>query len=213
MVETKLAISDKEIPLSIHRIQLQTNTGFQTYNKINRDYDAENKGKVHSERIGDALVTYLVYPKGKVMVNIACSETQFNLTADLDESILFSFLGQVRDRLLRLLGDSHERILPPIELWRLTGCDVNKDLQISDRIQLCGIDVEMKNVDRVFRTYIKEIEGRSVYRAEESISYKASSNDSSLFHALKNIRGEPEYIQKRFDQLEEKVNRLTSALL
>jgi hypothetical protein len=67
---------------------LQTNIGFQMYNRVNRD--AENKGKAHSERVGNALVTYLVYPNGKIMVNIACSETPFKSTTELAESIIFS---------------------------------------------------------------------------------------------------------------------------
>ena len=100
---------------------------------------------------------------------------------------------------------------PPIELRRLTGCDVNKDIQISDRLQLGGIDIEMKNVDRVFRTYIKEMEDKTVYRAEESISYKASSDDSSLRHALKNIRNRCDPMEDRFGKLEEKIDRLLSA--
>lgn len=97
-------------------------------------------------------------------------------------------------------------------MWRLAGCDVNKDIQVSDRIQLCNIDIEMKNVDRVFRTYIKEMEDKTVFRAEISISYKASNNDSSLCYALKNIRNRSEPRDDRLGQLEEKIDRLLSAI-
>jgi hypothetical protein len=71
-------------------------------------------------KIGKAVVKYLVYPNGKVMVFVACSNNPFKQEDEEYESILYSFLGQVRDRLLYLVTDPHERIVPPITEWILT---------------------------------------------------------------------------------------------
>jgi len=45
------------------------------------------------------------------MVFVACSNNPFKLEDESDVSILYSFLGQVRDRLLYLMTDPHERII------------------------------------------------------------------------------------------------------
>jgi hypothetical protein len=43
------------------------------------------------------------------MVFAACSNNPFKLEDESDVSILYAFLGQVRDRLLYLMTDPHER--------------------------------------------------------------------------------------------------------
>ena len=42
------------------------------------------------------------------MVFVACSNNPFMLEDEADESILYSFLGQARDRLLYLVTDPNE---------------------------------------------------------------------------------------------------------
>ena len=78
------------------------------------DSSVHNKAKVHEERIGQVKsspnVKYYLYPKGKIMVYIICSDRPFKLETDNDVSSLFAFFGQVRDRLLYLLSDVRERI-------------------------------------------------------------------------------------------------------
>ena len=51
------------------------------------------------------------------MVFIACSNNPFRLEDEFDVSIVYAFLGQVRDRLLYLMTDPHERIVPAIMKW------------------------------------------------------------------------------------------------
>jgi len=95
------------------------------------------------------------------------------LLDELDKlSDLYAFLGQVRDRLLYLMTDPHERIVPPIMKWILTGCDVNKDVTVSDMLQLTAIDIQLKDADRVFRLYIKSLGDKAVYRVEESLKMR-----------------------------------------
>ena len=134
-----------------------------------------------------AVVKYLVYPNGTVMVFVACSNTPFKLEDEADESLLYSFFGQVRDRLLYLMTDPHERIVPPIMKWILTGCDLNKDVTVSDKLQLTAINIQLKDADRVFRLYIKSLGDRAVYRVEESLKMRCS-----LVDVLRTIRSRSE---------------------
>jgi hypothetical protein len=117
------------------------------------------------------------------MVFVACSNNPFKLEDETDVSILYSFSGQVRDRLLNLVTDPHERIIPPIMKWILTGCDINKDITVSDTLQLTAIDMQLKDADRVFRLYIKSLGDKAVYRVEESLKMR-----SSLVDLLRTIR-------------------------
>jgi hypothetical protein len=137
-----------------------------------------NKAKQHEEKIGTSIVKYLVYPNGKTMVFVACSNYPFKLEDESDVSIIYAFLGQVRDRLLYLVTDPHERIVPPIIKWILTGCDINKDVTVSDTLQLTAINIQLKDADRVFRLYIKSLGDKAVYRVEESVKMRSSIVDA-----------------------------------
>jgi hypothetical protein len=154
--------------------------------KLFFDKDKSNR-LTHTERIGKAQgipnVTYIVYPKGKIMVYIACSDRPFKLEADNDVSSLFAFLGQVRDRLLHLLSDVRERMVPEVMEWSLIQCDVNRDVEIDDKMQLTLPDIQLKNADRVFRLYVKSFHDKAVCRGEESLKLNLP-----LPEALDNIR-------------------------
>jgi hypothetical protein len=156
-------------PLYIHKLQLQLSLESGYYIDIQKTCSKYNKSKQHEEKIGTAVVKYLVYPNGKIMVFVGCSNSPFKLEDEADESILYSFLGQVRDRLLYLVTDPHERIVPPIIKWILTGCDINKDITVTDMLQLSAINIQLKDADRVFRIYIKSLSDKAVYRVEESL--------------------------------------------
>jgi hypothetical protein len=129
-------------------------------------------------------VNFVVHPNGKIMISVACSNNRFKLEADEDEGNLFSFLGQVRDRLLYVLNDPRERATPSIMEWHLSECDINKDIEISDMMQLSSIDIQLKYADRVFRQYIKSLHDKAVYRCEESLAF----NNTLLIEALDQIR-------------------------
>jgi hypothetical protein len=174
-------------PLYIHKLQLQVSLEPTYYTDIHKNSSKYNKAKQHEEKIGKAVVKYLVYPNGKTMVFVACSNNPFKLEDEADESILYSFLGQVRDRLLYLVTDPHERIVPPIIKWVLTGCDINKDITVSDMLQLSAINIQLKDADRVFRLYIKSLGDKAVYRVEESVKMR-----SSLVDVLHTIRSPSE---------------------
>jgi len=164
-------------PLYIHKLQLQLSLESRYYTDIQKTSSEHNKSKQHEEKIGTSIVKYLVYPNGKTMIFVACSNNPFKLEDECDVSILYAFLGQVRDRLLYLMTDPHERIVPPIMKWILTGCDINKDVTVSDKLQLTAINIQLKDADRVFRLYIKSLGDKAVYRVEESLKMRCSLVD------------------------------------
>jgi hypothetical protein len=101
-------------PLYIHKLQLELLINPKGYEDLNRKSIKGSKMKPHEERIGKANVKCLIFPNGNVMVYIACSNNPFKLEDEADESVLFTFFGWVYDRLLYLLSDVRESIVPSI---------------------------------------------------------------------------------------------------
>lgn len=84
-------------------------------------------------------------------VYIETIDTPLRIERDEDISNIFAFLGHVRDRFLYHVSDLRERQVPPLMSWVLKQCDLNKDIEISDKAQLTLPDIELIHVDRVFR--------------------------------------------------------------
>jgi hypothetical protein len=189
-------------------MQLQTTIYPEYYEPLPQDLNEKwqkNRGKPHYETMARGDITFIVYPNGKVLVMAACSNKPLKLETDEDESNLFSFLGQVQDRLLFYLHDPREHTVPPIMEWRLIECDIDRDVEVSDLMQLTAIDLQFKDVDRVFRLYIKTLGDRAVYRAEESVTLDAPINE-----ALRSIRNPNERLEKKIDELAEIVKSLAT---
>jgi len=117
-------------------------------------------------------IHFLSTPNGTVEIAVKSSDTPFRLETDEDESVIFSFLGQVRDRLLYHVSDIRERHILPIMDWILKQCDLNKDVEIDDTFQLTLPDIQLKHADRVFRVYVKSLYDKAVHRSEESLTLK-----------------------------------------
>ena len=186
------------------------------YEELNRNSVKRNKAKLHEERIGNAKgepnIKYLIYPNGKLMVYIACSDNPFMLETEVDESLLFAFFGQVRDRLLYLLSDVREIIVPSLVNWRLIQCDINKDVELNDRMQLTLPDIQLIHADQVFRLYIKSLHDKAVYRCEESLTAK-----SPLIESVNKISNPNKVLENKVDdiisivkQLNQKVDLLSN---
>ncbi len=175
------------VPLCIHKLQLQLSVNSESYEDFTLFFkENKQKSQIHSERIGKAQgipnVKYVIYPKkGKIMVYVACSDKPFKLESDNDVNVLFAFFGQVRDRLLYLLSDVRERIVPDVMEWRLIQCDVNRDVEIDDKMQLTLPDMQLKYADRVFRLYVKSLHANAVCRGEESLKLNLLLPEASYF--------------------------------
>ena len=74
----------------IHNIHLQVDIDCNEYEHIIGKEEARCRSKEHEERIGPVKgvpnVTYMIYPKGRVMVYVKCSENPFRLETENDVS-------------------------------------------------------------------------------------------------------------------------------
>jgi hypothetical protein len=153
------------------------------YNQLPQNEVPINRAKCHEENIGRRYVKYTLYPNGTVEIAVKSSDTPFKIEIDEDVSIIFFFLGQVKDRLLYLVRDPKERHVPPVMEWILKQCALNKDVEMTEKAQVTLPDIQLKTVDGVFRLYIKSLTNKAVCRAEESLKV-----GSLLPEALDSIR-------------------------
>lgn len=173
-------------PIFIHKLFLQTFIDPSYCNDIDNEKINGNDSIQYEENIGPLTlkrnVKFVINPNGTIMIYISCSRSPFKLENGEDISYIFSFLGQVRSILLEYLKDPNERILPPLMDWKLNQCDVNKDIEITDMEQLTLPDIQIMEVDQVFRLYVKALEQKAYYRLEESkkINQKISSGLENL---------------------------------
>jgi hypothetical protein len=106
------------------------------YNELEEKEHPNNRAKPRVEFIGRRHVTYTISPNGTVEIYITSNDSPLRIERDEDVSTIFAFLGQVRDRFLYHVGDVRERHIPPLLSWVLKQCDMNKDVEISDKAQL-----------------------------------------------------------------------------
>src|SRR5215467_9499930 len=85
--------------------------------------------------------------------------------------------------------------------WILTGCDINKDVTVSDKVQLTAIDIQLKDAGRVFRLYIKSLGDKAVYRVEESVKMWCPIVD-----ILRTIRS-PSIVEQKIKRITPKHNQ------
>jgi hypothetical protein len=180
----------------VHKLLLILSIYKECYTSLERKSERINKAKIYQERIGRTLTTYTYSPNGTVEIAVACSDNPFRLETDDDVAILFSFFGQVRDRMLYHLSDLTERVVPPIIDWHLSQCDVNKDIEISDKMQFTLPDIQLKYVGRVFRAYVKLLGEKAAFRCEESLKV-----DLNLMDGFHYIRDHDKVLEKKLDYL------------
>jgi hypothetical protein len=137
-------------PLYIHNIHLKLSVTTECYLELDLPTTPGNKGKKTTEAVGKSRVDYTLYPNGTVNVEVRCSNHPFRLQTEEDRSRLLIFLGQLRERLITILMDSHERIVPNVMEWELTECDLNKDVKVSDLFHFTGLKIQVKHMDHLF---------------------------------------------------------------
>ena len=107
----------------------------QYYKELAQKEGHINRAKPYEETIGRRHVTYTFSPSGTVEIAVKSSDTPFRLETDEHESVIFSFLGQVRDRLLYHVSDIRERHIPAVMQWILKACDLNKILKYKTTVR------------------------------------------------------------------------------
>src|SRR5919197_1885604 len=106
---------------------------------------------------------------GTVDVTVKCSRDPLQLGNDTDLTRLIAFLGQLRDRLILLLADKKERLVPDITQWYLTELDINKDIDVSNSVHIAVPKIQVKHFNDLFRIYIKPMGESTVCRVEKSM--------------------------------------------
>ncbi|MFZ0514734.1 MAG: hypothetical protein WAM14_24230 [Candidatus Nitrosopolaris sp.] len=125
----------------IHNIHLKLTVIPQCYLELSLPTIQGNQGKKTTEVIGASKVDYTFYPNGTVNVEVRCSNHPFRLQTEEDRSRLLVFFGQLRQVLISILMDRHERIVPNVLEWKLTECDINKDVKVSDWFHYTGLKI------------------------------------------------------------------------
>jgi len=129
-------------------------------------------------------VRYNLYPSGKTEVLISCSKSPFQIQTDQDVTILFGFMHQVQYSLsLNLSDTANSYYVPPVETWRLTELDVNKDIPCETSAMHIQPKLELKMLDTTLRLYVKLVGGESVLRLEEMRSF-----NESFYSAMASLR-------------------------
>jgi hypothetical protein len=153
-----------------------------------------NNAKQHVEIIGKARVSYCFYPNGTVMVFVECSNNPFKLEVEDDRNSLLVFFGQVRDRLVTFLSDTHERIIvPQILEWYMAQCEINKDIKVNEILQITVLKIQVKDYDHLFRIYINSIGKDTFCRVEKSLNPKKPLIQAinEIFHPPNNPNNNP----------------------
>jgi hypothetical protein len=191
-------------PLYIHKMQFKLRIKREYYNDIAVSANMWNSGKKHEEIIGSILAKYQLYSNGTVMVFTENSSNPFKIQDELDRSRLMAFFGQLRDRLVILLRDEHERIVPNIMDWQLIQFDINKDIKVSDWFHYIGLKIQVKHWDHIFRIYIKSMGKDTVCRVEESLS----SQNKSAIETINNIFNPQQILEKQNKEIIKKLDVL-----
>ena len=159
-----------DLLLAHDKLQLTLSLDKKYYQDMTNKVERINRAKRYEEIIGRRHVTYTFSPNGRVEIAIRSSDMPFTIETDEDVAILFSFLGQVRDRLIYLVSDVRERAVPLITDWILKNCDVNRDVEVDEKAQLCLPNIQLKLVNQVLRIYTKSLHDRAVCRLERSLT-------------------------------------------
>jgi hypothetical protein len=77
-----------------------------------------------------------------------------------------------------MVSDPHERGVPQVNEWVLKLCDLNKDVEITDKCQIVLPDLQLKYAGKVFRIYAKSLNDRAVARVEESLRIDLPLSDA-----------------------------------
>jgi archaellin len=188
-------------PSFIHNMQFKTKVTPACYTELDLPHYKRNYGKCHTEIVGATHIDYVFYSSGTVNVTTTCSRDPHKLETEEDRSRLIAFLGQIRDRLIILLADKHERLVPDIMDWQLTECDINKDIKVSHFFHYTGIKIQVKHADHLFRVYVKSMGADTVCRVEQLIKPRKEAVE-----AINDIFNPSERIEKRLTEIEQKVD-------
>lgn len=196
-------------PLFIHNMHFKTKVCPECYLELKLPHYIRNRGKHHAEIIGNTQVDYILYSSGTVNVITTCSKNPHKLETEEDRSRLIAFFGQIRDRLIIVLADKHERLVPDIMDWQLTEADINKDIKVIDLFHLSAIKVQVRYIDHLFSIYIKSMGKHTVCRLEER---KHPTTKRPSIEFVNDIFNPSDRFEGRFAEQDSKLNEINDTL-
>jgi hypothetical protein len=197
-----------EAPFFIHNMHFRTKVPPECYQELDLPYYKRNNGKHYQEIIGKTRVDYVLYANGTVDIHTICSNNPYKLETEEDRFRIIAFFGQIRAGLINLLNDKHERIIPDVIEWELTGCDLNKDIKVTDLLHFNAIKIQLKHLDHLFRIYIKAMSKDTDCRVEEIKNFK-NKNPIEVINGAFNPH---EKVEKQIAEITNTLNRILEGL-
>jgi hypothetical protein len=199
-----------EAPLFIHNMHFKTKVLPKCYSELDLPYYKRNNGKHFQQIIGKTRVDYIFYASGIVDIHTTCSNNPYKLETEEDRFRIIEFFGQIRAGLIYLLNDKHERLVSNVIEWKLTECDINKDIKVTDLLHFTGIKVQVKHLDHLFRIYIKVMGKDTVCRVEENKHPKKPAIEviNDVFNPTESIERRIIDQGRKLTEISEKVDEL-----
>jgi hypothetical protein len=182
------------VPLHIHNIHLKCeviDNNTSCYQLLRLPSYKHNIGKYQILVIDNIPVSYVFYPNGTFDMYTKNSERPFKLQTEEDRVNLIAFIRKIKDNL------PHQVIVPDIEQWEFTECDINRDVKVSDLLHISCVKVQVKHMDHLFRVYIKKIGNDTFCRVEETKSIKMS-----VIEAINHILNPFDKIERQLSEVQ-----------
>jgi len=168
-------------PLCIHKLQLKTTFDKKEFMWLEKEEDEKNT--VIREMTFDfhhfpRRVTFYIYSNGTLMTYINCSNYPIKIENEEDIEKFYIWLGRIEYHIDVIFYDSRRETIPSIREWILQNYDINKDMEINTMCQLTIPNIQLKEMNQVFRMYVKAINDKCYLRAEESVTSNSTLGDS-----------------------------------
>lgn len=122
--------------------------------------NTNQKAKKIEAIVDGYVVPILIYPNGRVVIWIGRTEKPFPISLNSSErttSSLTALAAQIRRVLCVYLSDVHNKIVPPVHLWRLMQADLNTDIRTTVRNYLGMVDVQLERAEDVLLGIYKKM--------------------------------------------------------
>jgi hypothetical protein len=154
------------VPLHIHNIHLKCEDITSCYQSLQLPSYERNTGKHQVLDIDNIPVSYVFYPNGTIDIYTKNSERPFKLQTDGNRVNLLAFIRKIKENL------PAQVVVPDIEQWEFTECDINRDVKVSELLHISCVKVQVKHMDHLFRVYVKKIGNDTFCRVEETKNLK-----------------------------------------
>jgi hypothetical protein len=193
-------------PLHIHNIHLKcttiNNSSKYYYDELKLPSYKQNTGKYQLLYIDSIRVSYVFYPNGTIDIYTKNSTNPFKLQSEADCTNLLIFIRKIKDN----LTSQSVVVVPDIDKWQFTECDINRDIKVSDLLHFAGVKVQVKHMDHLFRVYIKKIGQENTFcRIEETKHLK-----KPVIEAIHDIFNPYERIEKQIAEIQRMLNPRSS---